>query len=105
MKKYRVRDGSRGGFDVVDVSIVRRRFRVRGTAGSKLTVRQVSSPDDETRAQIAKAVVWMGFLGVLASEGYALVTGNQDDMREVRQVVTTLLTFVLGYYFGKHDLK
>lgn len=105
MKKYRVRGGARGEFEVVELVLVRWRFRVRGSARSKLTVRRVGSPDERTRAQIAKAVVWVGLTGVLASEGYALLTGNHDDMRELRQGITTLVTFVLGYYFGKHDFK
>jgi hypothetical protein len=105
VKRYRVRCGSRGKFDVVELSVARRSFRVRGSAGSKLTVRRVGSPDEGARAQIAKAIVWVGLASVLASEGYALVTGNHDDLRELRQGITTLVTFVLGYYFGKHNFK
>jgi hypothetical protein len=105
VRRYRIRDEARNEFEIIDVRITRRKFRVR--RGKKLGFRviRVSRSDELTREHLAKTVVRMGLAVLALSWMYALATGSHDDMRELRQSLMMMVTFVLVFYFGKHGSK
>jgi hypothetical protein len=102
VRRYRVRNGDRSEFEIVDVQIVRRRFRVRKGGKSRFRVTRAKLSDTATRGYLARTVVRISLAALAVAWMYALVTGSHDDMRELRQSLMLLVTFVLAYYFGKH---
>ena len=64
---------------------------------------QVKNLDKEatTRSFVAKAIIITGLLILLAVAIYAACVKNDSQLREVMSSITTLMSFVLGYYFAK----
>jgi hypothetical protein len=81
MKKFRVRDGEKGEFEVHG-------FREN---------------EAKTRGFIAKTIIVVGALVIVAAAAYFAVAGKDAELRTVVSSVVPLMTFVLGYYFKSPD--
>lgn len=64
---------------------------------------QVKNVDKEsaTRSFVAKSVIITGLLILIAVAVYAACVRNDSQLREATGSITTLMSFVLGYYFAK----
>jgi putative flippase GtrA len=57
--------------------------------------------DNQTRSFLAKLIVICAMTLVITTAVSMLITGDASDSRSLEQILISLMSLVLGYYFSK----